>query len=63
MNKCVICGKNVAKRFCYVHEKTYENVKKKCKLWNEAATISREEYLNRVVDNPNTGRWVKEVTR
>lgn len=63
MDKCVICGKNAAERFCYFHEKAYENVKKKYKLWNKAVTISQEEYLNKVVDNPNTGLWVKEVAK
>jgi len=61
MKKCVICGKETLGRFCYFHDMAYGTIKKKYKFWKKSVTISREEYLNKIVNNSNTGLWAKEV--
>ena len=60
--KCVVCTRETDEnRFCSLHQKAYRNIKQKFDSWKNAITISWEEYLSEIMQNPLTGEWIKEV--
>jgi hypothetical protein len=59
--KCEICDREAKGNFCELHERVYKRINEKYEVWREAMEISWKEYLNEVVKNPYTGKWVKEV--
>ena len=60
--KCVMCSKEAdEKGYCELHAKAYESIVKKYDVWQEAMGISWKEYLSRIIKNPLTGEWAKEV--
>lgn len=61
--KCKICSREAITDYCELHEKAYENIVQKYSVWKRALEISWKEYLNEVLENPNTGMWAKEVAK
>jgi len=63
--KCPICGREVLPggNFCDRHSAAYRSLLEGFKKWGKAMKIGWREYLKALVDNPNTGQWVKEVAR
>lgn len=59
--RCEICGREAESRFCELHKKAYENLLEKYEVWKRAMGIDWTEYLNKILKNPNTGLWVKEI--
>jgi hypothetical protein len=48
-------------KYCGLHEKAYENIRKKFENWKSALNIEWRNYLQEVAKNPSTGVWAKEV--
>lgn len=63
--KCPICGERKSENspYCENHQLAYENLKKQYQYWREALQIDWQEYLQRIVENKNTGQWAKEVAK
>jgi len=59
--KCKICDKETESEFCSFHQKAYENLIKNYEEWKKALEISWKDYLNEIIKNPYSGKWVKEV--
>lgn len=59
--KCVICFKDCEEEFCRWHKISYDKLVSSFKYWKEIKDISWKDYLKEIVDNPNSGSWVKEV--
>lgn len=61
--KCPLCGREVIPggSFCDRHTAAYRSLLEGFKRWRRAMQIGWKEYLRRVMENPYTGRWVKEV--
>lgn len=59
---CPICGEELdGEEFCKRHKKAYLNIKQAFNDWKKALDISWDEYLNKLIENKNSGKWVKEV--
>lgn len=43
------------------HKISYGRLVESFKYWRKAKDISWKDYLREVIDNPNSGNWVKEV--
>ncbi len=63
MMECAICGRRSERRYCHLHDKAYENLVKGFEVWKSAMDIGWSDYLKRVAENQNTGRWVAEVCK
>ncbi len=61
--KCEICGREANSRFCDLHEEAYRNLLEKYEVWKGRLDITWNEYLRRIIENPNTGIWAKEVAK
>ncbi|MCW4027844.1 MAG: hypothetical protein NWE76_10230 [Candidatus Bathyarchaeota archaeon] len=61
--KCRICGKESTSRFCELHEMGYDNLLNRYKGWKKALNLTWTGYLRKVMMNPNTGLWAKEVAQ
>jgi len=60
--KCRICGKAAAsKDYCPHHAKAHHNLLQKYKKWKKALNLSWNDYLAAIIQNPFSGRKVKEV--
>lgn len=61
---CEICKKIGNEPFCEYHAKAYNNIVKYYRYWKEAYDeLSWEEYLTKLIENPENGKWVKEVAK
>jgi len=58
---CKICGRRAKSEFCKRHEEAYKSILEVYREWREAMSISWREYLEEIVKNPYSGRWVKDV--
>ncbi len=60
---CLICGANTNERsdYCENHLSAYINLKEAYNEWKKAMDITWQEYLKRVIENENTGEWVREL--
>ena len=58
---CRICGRRAKSEFCKRHEEAYKSILEVYREWREAMSISWREYLEEIVKNPYSGRWVKDV--
>ncbi|MHA1239074.1 MAG: hypothetical protein ACTSSJ_07580 [Candidatus Odinarchaeia archaeon] len=60
---CPVCGEDseIEDGFCEKHHKAHENIKTMFSEWKKALNISWEEYLGKIIENDNTGKWAKEV--
>lgn len=63
--RCPICNRKTREgdSLCAYHQRAYLNLREKYDHWKAALGLGWSEYLREVVDNPNTGDWVKEVAR
>ncbi len=61
--KCKICGRESTIGFCELHEMAYDNLLKGYKDWKKALNLTWTSYLRKVMMNPNTGLWAKEVAQ
>ena len=61
MTGCPICGRNLQEKFCVYHQTAFRNMKEMYSEWETAADLSWEEYLDRISDLEDTGRWIREV--
>jgi hypothetical protein len=59
--KCRICNREALEKYCELHEKAYKNIVQKYEDWRRTMDISWTEYLNKIVNNPYTGSWAKEI--
>ena len=59
--KCEICGRKTENVFCKLHEEANENLLGSYESWKKAMNITLEEYLKKILKNPLTGAWAKEV--
>lgn len=59
--KCEICGRPAESQFCELHLKAYENLVEKYEVWKKALKLTWTEYLNKILENPDAGLWVKEA--
>jgi len=58
---CRICGRRAKSEFCRRHEEAYKSILEGYREWREAMNVSWREYLEEIVKNPYSGRWVKDV--
>ncbi|MHA1263786.1 MAG: hypothetical protein ACTSRS_00980 [Candidatus Helarchaeota archaeon] len=60
---CIICERElVSEEFCKYHDLAYQNVKYSYQDWQKAyGKLSYKEYLQKLIENQASGRWVKEV--
>ena len=60
---CSICKKEIPSGdYCKYHQEAYQNLKEKYNEWLEAfGELTFTEYLQKLLANPDTGLWVKEV--
>ena len=60
---CTICKKEIPSGdYCKYHQEAYQNLKEKYNEWLEAfGELTFTEYLQKLIVNPDTGLWVKEV--
>ena len=61
--ECRICGKESISGFCELHEMAYDNLLEGYKDWKKALNLAWTSYLRKVMMNPNTGLWAKEVAQ
>ncbi|WP_309492472.1 hypothetical protein [Candidatus Hecatella orcuttiae] len=61
--KCPACSREALPEdsYCDRHSLAYRNLKETFKQWQAAMEVDWETYLREVMNNPNTGSWVKEV--
>ena len=59
--KCDICGKDCKEKLCEWHKISYDQLNDLFKYYQEIKDISWNDYLKEVIDNRNSGIWVKEV--
>jgi hypothetical protein len=59
---CKICDRRATKEsYCDRHKRAYKSIIKKFDEWKQALEISWKGYLSKIIDNPLTGEWAKEV--
>lgn len=63
MPACKVCERKIEKgEFCDYHELAKKNIDSNYSYWNEAyGGISFNEYLKRISEHKDSGRWVQEV--
>jgi hypothetical protein len=59
---CRVCNRQAKETYCNHHQNAYENLIQNYTLWRDRTAINWNEYLRRVKENPNSGRWVVEVS-
>jgi len=61
---CRVCGRKSEGELCENHEDARRRVEAGFASWKEAyGDISREEYLDAVGRNPQTGEWAREIAK
>ena len=61
MSECPICGRDKQEEFCSYHQTAFSNLKEMHEKWCIAAGLSWEEYLDKIGEIEDTGRWIREV--
>jgi hypothetical protein len=63
LNTCSICEREkVSEEYCKYHDMAHQNVQYSYQEWEDAyGKLSLEDYLQKIIDNPATGIWAKEV--
>ena len=61
MTDCPICGRDKQEKFCSYHQAAFENMKKMYAEWETAAGLSWDNYLDKISNLEDTGRWIREV--
>jgi hypothetical protein len=61
MSECPICGRDKQEEFCSYHQTAFNKLKETHEKWVTAAGFSWEEYLDKISEIEDTGRWIREV--
>ncbi len=64
--KCEVCRREAEadSSLCAFHKRAGESLRSEYKSWSEAyGELTWEEYLDRIIENGETGEWVVEVAR
>ncbi|MEM3712527.1 MAG: hypothetical protein QXR97_03210 [Thermoproteota archaeon] len=66
--KCIVCSRIIEESskmpFCSLHIRAYSNLAAKYGDWKRAyGELSPREFLEKIVKNEHSGRWVKEVVQ
>lgn len=63
MRGCVICGRDLSEEgiLCEYHRMAKENLERGYTSWTQALDISYENYLEALLENDATGRWIKDI--
>ena len=63
LDVCVICEREMLQdNYCEYHVKAYTNIMEAFDDWQEGyGELSFVEYLQKIIENPATGVWAKEV--
>ena len=61
MTECPICGRDRQEKFCSYHQTAFDNTKEMHTKWETAADLSWEDYLDKIGQLEDTGRWIREV--
>lgn len=61
MSHCPICGRDKQDEFCAYHQTAFHNLKEMHEKWETAAGLSWKDYLGKISDIEDTGRWIREV--
>ena len=61
MTECPICGRDRQEKFCSYHQTAFDNMKEMHTKWETAAGFSWEDYLDKIGQLEDTGRWIREV--
>jgi hypothetical protein len=59
--RCVLCNRQSTETYCDYHQHAYENLIQNYTHWRDRTAIDWKEYLRRVKENTNTGKWVVEI--
>ena len=60
---CSICGRASSNEsdFCRYHQEARDCLQSSYELWRKASGVSWEEYIEKLCQIEETGRWVLEV--
>jgi hypothetical protein len=61
MSACPICGRDAQDKFCAYHKTASDNLNEMYNEWEKAAGLTWEEYLEKISEIEDTGRWVREI--
>ncbi len=63
MTFCTICGRAALKKndYCNYHQDALDNLKSSYENWRKASGVSWEEYVEKLSQIEETGRWVLDV--
>ena len=63
MTFCTICGRVALKEsdYCNYHQDALDNLKSSYEHWSKASGVSWEEYIEKLCQIEETGRWVLDV--
>jgi hypothetical protein len=62
--KCKLCEREADLDLCGYHAEAKKRLESSYQVWREAyGFIGWTDYLNEILRNPDTGRWVVEVAR
>lgn len=62
MNTCEICGREAVETdLCRYHKEAHRNLLKSYDEWREASGIAFQDYMVRLLEIDETGRWVRDV--
>lgn len=62
MSECIICGRSLkGDKFCEYHEAANDSLISAFDKWKSSAGLTWTEFLDKISELENTGRWVIEV--
>ena len=63
MNECIVCGRNPIdnSEYCSYHNEGFENLRDAFEIWKEALDIEWVEFLLRIQEEENLGKWARDV--
>jgi len=62
--RCIICSKESNDKLCKYHKMAYDKLEECYNTWRSAyKDITWEDYLKRILELDETGKWVKDVIK
>ncbi|MEM3387244.1 MAG: hypothetical protein QXN08_06200 [Nitrososphaerales archaeon] len=64
--KCLLCWRESKSKYglCFYHDEAYRSLKEGYQRWCRAYdNISEVKYLERLLELPECGEWIKEVAK
>lgn len=63
MTFCSICGRSSSNEsdFCRYHQEALDSLQSSYERWRKASAVSWEEYIEKLCQIDETGRWVLDV--